>query len=782
MPIHRHVRLTCLLLVSGGLAGCGYVRVPAGSGLTGDTNKRPNPVPFIVSVSPSRAYSNALYRGTVSGANFVPGSTVFFGSIPAATTYMSETSLAFQAPVGVEPLSIEVQNPIPGGGVSSPLTLTVADPVVLSSTPSSTISLDPGTVVQLAALNNGVAEPVTWTLATNAADQGTITASGLYTAPAVLDLDSSVQAVGTSTIHLGAAVVVLITFHQPAPILSAFNPASAAAYTPYRGAVAGSNFTPTSLVLVNGSPVPTSYIDTHTMSFRTQLQNTSLSITVATPSGQASAPVTLPITQGGVTYDAAVRFLKQATWGPTAGSVALVQQEGFSAYLDQQLALPVDSMVVDANFAHFYEDLWANAMLKPSVLRQKTMWIWYRLFNTNSIGESTNIAFDASGPEQIMRDAFAHYDRLLLDTSLNTSMGFQYNHCCIDDAGPNPNQNYAREILQLFTTGPFLLTQDGSRQTQSNGPPLLAYTQTDVEEVARAFTGWNLAKGWAEGTDVEGLETMMEKGTYAHDAGTKMVLGAVVPSGGDALTDMKTVVQILTNAPNTAPFLSERLIRGFVTSNPSPAYISRVAGVWLDDGSGVRGNVAAVIRAILLDPEAREGDDPEATLAPAEGRVMDVIEFQIAANLALETNPLGIAYLSEKSACQMNECLFQSPSVFGYYMQGYSLPGTSTLAPELSLFTSTALQQKSTYLQNLIYPAPDSNVSPIFSGWDQYTTGDGSALVDQINISCLSGRMSTGLRDVLLKSYTAVPVDASHSQVRRLLYLTLMSPEFAVIR
>ena len=286
---------------------------------------------------------------------------------------------------------------------------------------------------------------------------------------------------------------------------------------------------------------------------------------------------------GGVSYDAAVRFLNQASWGATPATIAHVQTVGFSAYIDEQLALPVDTLVTDTNFQHVYENLWQNGLYKPSQLRQRMMWAWYKMFNTPG---STMPAWASAVPEQLQRDAFTNFTTLLLHASLNTANGVALNTLA-NDAGSNPNQNFGRELMQLFSTGPALLNQDGTPVLQSDGTPAPVYTQTDVSEAARAMTGWNGSATWDAGTDPEGLDPMLENpGSWAHDRGSKTILGTTIGGGVDALTDMTTVVNLVANHPNTAPFITLRLIRSFVTSNPSPAYVSRVTAVWADDNTG----------------------------------------------------------------------------------------------------------------------------------------------------------------------------------------------------
>ncbi len=659
-------------------------------------------------------------------------------------------------------------------------TTTQTPSVNLTVTPGTSLTLAASQTVQLAATNAGVPEAMTWSLYSNDPNVGSVTISGLFTAPATVSAKALTVVNGASLAHPEAKVSVQIALTNPTPSAAAVSPASAAANTPYVATITGSGFTPGSVVLVNGSSVTSTVLSSTTIHFATgqiAANPTPLNVQVvnALPGGGTSAAIAVPIVAGGMSYDAAARFLRQASWGPTPDSIAHVQQVGFSTYIDEQIALPVDSLVIDDNFLHVYEDLWNNGLYKPSQLRQKMMWTWFKVFN---IPSSTLLAWASALPELLQRDAFVNFNKLLLDTSLNTSNAAALSNVG-NGAGPNPNQNFGRELMQLFSIGPAVLNLDGSPVLDSNGTPVPTYTQQDVMEAARTVTGWSASPDYS--TDTEGTTPMSALWASAHDQGEKTIMGHTIPAGGDALTDMKAIVSLMANQNNTAAFMSLRLIHSLVTSNPTPAYVSRITAVWVDDGTGTRGNVAAVVKAILLDPEARGGDDALAVLDPAEGRAMDAIEWQMSVNRVLATGGI-IAGYSWDQACQMNQCPLDAPSVFGYYSPSYTLPGSSVLAPELSLFTTPVLQAKATYMANVISPSADMGITVDWTPWTDLATGDGSDLINHINHICLHGTMSPGLKAVLIQAFAEVPQDNKNSQAKRLLYLTFMSPEFAVNR
>jgi uncharacterized protein (DUF1800 family) len=462
-----------------------------------------------------------------------------------------------------------------------------------------------------------------------------------------------------------------------------------------------------------------------------------------------------------------------------------VQTVGFSAFLDEQLVAPTDPYVTDNNGLHVIENLWSHAALHDySQLRTKTSWAWYKLFNAPG---STSLNVLSAVPEITNRDAFANYKTLFTDISLNTEMGMFLNYCCWNPTGAEPNENFGREAMQLFTIGPNLLNQDGTPILDPNGRPQPSYTSSDIEAMSRAVTGLTEPYDVWDSTDTEGTVAMIAADAGQHDMNPKTLLSNTLPGGQGAITDMLAAVDVLTSHPNTAPHISAYLIHEFVTSNPTPAYVARVASVWADNGKGVRGDIAAVIKAILLDPEARAGDDPTFTEPADFGRFRDSVNFASTIIRALNAGTLTTHTWGAANtlADLSHEPIFFAPSVFGYYVDDFTIPNTELLAPESQLYTVDAIAARANFVYDLLYlpPTVDQVISVIdWEPWASLATGDGKQLIDSINHLFFHGTMSPELYQILQNNLEQIPASELTSRAQQTIYLAVMSPEFAVER
>src|ERR1043166_2282524 len=340
---------------------------------------------------------------------------------------------------------------------------------------------------------------------------------------------------------------------------------------------------------------------------------------------------------GPATSADAVRFLEQSTWGPTNAELARVRTVGFRAYLDEQFAAPVSSyptmtlMPVDGdqgcqgqNLHDCLRDIYTmyplqnrfykNAIYKPDQLRQRVAFALHQILTVS--GQDMNQAsWMAPYLQTLDRNAFGNFRTLLFEMTRNPAMGL-----FLGTAGntkQHPNENFAREVLKLFSVGQDLLNADGTPQLNAAGNRIPTYDQATITNFARVFTGWDFA---APPTGTQGVLNFIDPMIAfdaTHDTGAKTLLNsAALPANLPDLQDLNAAIDNIFNHPTVGPFLSKRLIRQLVTSNPSPAYVERVAAVFAnncagfypDSGcSGERGDLRAVVRAILLDPEARGG-------------------------------------------------------------------------------------------------------------------------------------------------------------------------------
>jgi uncharacterized protein (DUF1800 family) len=485
-----------------------------------------------------------------------------------------------------------------------------------------------------------------------------------------------------------------------------------------------------------------------------------------------SGPLPAPLPTDGPT---ALRLLEQGTFGPTAAGVALVKANGVDHWFAQQWTMPETSIPdgLDNNQlrAHVFLSM-ANA---PDQLRQR---VAFALSQTLVVSTAKNV----NGFEMIpwvrllSRHAFGNYRTLLREVALSPSMGKYLDLANSRKAmnGSAPNENFPRELMQLFTIGLWKLNQDGTYEVDGAGQLIPTYTQKDVTEVARALTGWTYpTKPGATplSANPEYFVGLMEPRPASHDTGAKALPGAVtLPANQTVTKDLDDVIDALFQHPNTPPFVATRLIRSLASSNPSPGFISRVADVFVNNGQGERGDLAAVVKAILTDPEGSIAD-------PAGGRLKDPILLVIGLGRALGaqiTDPNMFMYVLGN----LGQAVLSPPTVFSFYSPLASLPHHPDLVgPEFQIYSPALAIQRA----NFVYAILNGEFSGSFKvDLLPFTAvaGDPAALVEKVNQTLLLGRMSPELRQIITSATKA----ASDSRQRALgaLYLAAISAEFAV--
>ncbi|HWF47001.1 MAG TPA: DUF1800 family protein [Bryobacteraceae bacterium] len=408
----------------------------------------------------------------------------------------------------------------------------------------------------------------------------------------------------------------------------------------------------------------------------------------------------------------AARILEQASWGPTQASIAELQAEGLPNWLNQQFNatpstipdLPAPSfpnLSTNQNMAPLVENFFMNAVWGPDQLRQRVAFALSEIWVVSEVNVGNASAFPPL--LRIFRDrAFDNYENLMRDLTLNPAMG-QYlnlaNNIKAGRTGGSPNENYARELLQLFSVGPDQLNPDGSPVLDANGNPVEAYDQATVTGLARALTGWTYSSKL--GVALRGQNSPYYLGQMIpveanHDTQQKTLFGTVtLPAGQSASDDRTQALHAIFMQPSLPPFISRQLIQHLVTSNPSAAYVERVASVFADNGSGVRGDLKTVVTAILTDPEARAGDDPSSTGSPSFGHLREpvLLEANLLRSLGL-AEPDGNSLLSTLDA--MGQKLFYSPAVTSYFLPSYRT-ADNLPAPEFQILsTQTAANRLNT--------------------------------------------------------------------------------------
>jgi len=557
-----------------------------------------------------------------------------------------------------------------------------------------------------------------------------------------------------------------------------------------------------------------------------------------------------------------VRFLEQSTFGPTSSLITHVQQECpngsapsvcFDAFLSEQLAAPVTDYpdlpawpqtrpnvctgtCARDNYTPYQLQLhfFANALAGQDQLRQRVAFALSQIVVASFV--DVPLPSWMRGYVQLLySEGLGNFRQLLYDVTLNPGMGrflnMLGNRCqtipvnmniCRTNGSSQPNENYAREILQLFSIGLYMLNQDGSRQLDVSGNPISTYDQKTVTEFARVFTGWinapALSGPAASIPTVPNYHDPMvqhKSGQFEdwHDRGLKTLLnhngcpsgtcsgGTQLPAFQTAEQDLNAAIDNIAFHPNVAPFISKQLIQHLVTSNPSPGYVQRVAAVFTSNQNSAT-QLFQVVRAILLDPEAR-GDSKDPATIPNYGKLREPAQFitnilrafNATSDGALDSLPLTVNGVpSPIGSADMNEDIFNAPSVFSFFPPTAVVPGSKgVLGPEFALFSSLTALRRANFVNRVIFltiPAapPDRplGTSIDLSAWDPLATNPNAPnqLLDVLNQLLLHGTMSADMRQSVVTAVTSIPNTPANRRlrVRTAIYLVLTSPQYQVQR
>ena len=511
------------------------------------------------------------------------------------------------------------------------------------------------------------------------------------------------------------------------------------------------------------------------------------------------------------TAQEASRFLQQATWGPTPALIERVQAVGYEYFLEEQFEAPKSSYptlplyptmrpadCTNTNGDTCQRDNYSmyplqtrffyNALYGQDQLRQRVAFALHQIIVVSGV-EITQPSWMTPYLQILDRNAFGSFHNLLYEITLNPAMGN-----FLDMAGNNrtsPNENYAREILQLFTIGLNQLAPDG---TPLNGQNLPTYDQQTITEFARVFTGWGFAAAPAPGTP--NYLGQMVVTTNRHDTGAKTLLrGVTLPPGQFPYTDLNDALNNIFLDPSVGPFISKQLIQHLVTSNPTPSYVGRVTAAFEDNGLGDRGDLRAVVKAILLDPEARNSkastDLEKPNSAPEAGHLKH--PALLIANLLRAFNA-GSADGTDRSdgylnpqAVTMGMDVFRPPSVFSYFSPFGAVPGSSLRGPEFGLLNTSTALARANFVNTMVFSRINVSAnSPKGTSLNfsaiQPLAGDPAALVDSLNTLMLAGSMSAEMRDSIIQAVTAVASSNRLKRARTAVYLIATSPQYQVAR
>ena len=488
------------------------------------------------------------------------------------------------------------------------------------------------------------------------------------------------------------------------------------------------------------------------------------------------------------------RILEQGSWGPTQNPDPILVRLGLKGWFAQQLQKTVstfdDQPQFNAmgnpnnNLAPVQRQFFSNALSGPDQLRQRVAFALSEIWVVSQIGVNNASAFPPLF-RTFQNDAFYNYEQLMKDVTLHAGMGKFLNAVNNDKGntsrGTTANENYAREIMQLFTIGPAQLNIDGTPLLGENGQPVPTYTQDTVSSMAKVFTGWTYAPMPGRTSYNHNPPYFLSRMVAVeanHDTTRKDLFeGYSLPAGQTAGQDLDQAIHAIFMQPSLPPFVSRLLIQHLVTSNPSPAYISRVATVFADNGQGVRGDLESVVRQILFDPEARAGDNAEAPDVPEFGHLREPV--LLVANLLRGLN----GSLSEFStaagyASRLGQNLFYPPSVFSYFSPDYRTTDGTT-APEFQLHSTQSAASRANLINSAVYLGrlDDGTAFDILSFIN--------AAADPVDLVALIGKIF--FHDAMPDSVKAAVTEASSAadtpagKARAALYIALTSSEYQVI-
>ena len=504
-----------------------------------------------------------------------------------------------------------------------------------------------------------------------------------------------------------------------------------------------------------------------------------------------------------VTAAAAARFLEQSTFGPTSTQIAQVQQTGFPAFLNSQFAAPSstypDPPAAVTSMLSTQETLFTNALTGQDQLRQRAALALSEIWVTS--GFTVPPQGMAPYMRLLLQDALGNYRTLMLDVTLSPAMGRYLDMVNNDKPIPpatHANENYARELMQLFTLGLDQLNQDGTLQLDGSNNPIPTYSQNDVEAFSRVFTGWTYPT--APGATLQKHNPPFYLGAMQalesnHDTGSKTLLpvngaATVLPGGQSSTVDLNAALDNIFVQPSLAPFVCKQLIQHLVTSNPSPAYVRRVAAVFDSGtftgsgatfGSRQRGDLQAVIAAILLDPEARAGDDP-ASAGATDGHLREPILFIAGILRAFGAASDGAGPVN--FATSMSEAPLDAPSVFNFFPPDFNIPGTNLLGPEFDIDTSALALVRANFVNSLVFGSIGGGTSVDFTPYANLSANPDASgqLLDALNTLLLHGALSSSARASILAAVNAVPAGSTQNLLRAkaAIYLILSSSQYQV--
>ncbi|TAH12496.1 MAG: DUF1800 domain-containing protein [Curvibacter sp.] len=562
----------------------------------------------------------------------------------------------------------------------------------------------------------------------------------------------------------------------------------------------------------------------------------------ATPSGRLLQRPDQQFTRAQSPEDAA-RFLLQAQFSASDAGIADVQQQNYADWLAKQFDAPQGQTgwdwlnergygTIDNTtrfFDHFYPGdymIWNQLMTAPDAVRKRLALALSEFFVVSLTGLDFAWRSHAMAHywDTLVKHALGNFRDLLEEVSLNPAMGHYLNTKGNQKENPAtgrvPDENYAREVMQLFTIGLVQLNQDGTEKMGPNGQTLETYAQSDVTQLARVFTGYDFdqrqnvtvmfdAESKRKVGNTNFAKQRMAFTANRHSDQGVRFLGTTIAANTSGPVALKMALDTLFQHPNVGPFFGKQMIQRLVTSNPSPAYVARVAAAFADNGAGVRGDLRAVFAAVLLDDEAR---NPAGLRDPRFGRLREPMVRLVQWGRTFGANSAqGSWKIGDLSnpATQLGQSPLRSPSVFNFFRPGYVPPATQmaasgAVAPEFQIVTESSVAGYINYLQGVVrngiyvndpdLPNNVSNSKNPKNGFDikaSYTAelalaSDAKALVARLNLLLCAGQLTAALQARMVTALNATPLTANSTPDKRLdrvsaaVLLAMAAPQYLV--
>jgi uncharacterized protein (DUF1800 family) len=477
---------------------------------------------------------------------------------------------------------------------------------------------------------------------------------------------------------------------------------------------------------------------------------------------------------GSLTQTEAARFLAQSTFGPkTADIDHLTGLGNFDNWLNEQFSLPASSHLPlvkarapngrDTQRAR-YPVWWQLALHANDQLRQR---VAFALSEIMVVSDKPDALINhgnmlATYYDVLVQHAFGNFRTLLEEVTLNPAMGIYLSMLGNESVNGRADENYAREIMQLFSIGLVQLNQDGTAVLDGNGKPVPTYQQTDVANLAKVFTGWSWDTPDFDGNPIDGwypdltrMEKPMKAFTSHHDSAAKTFLGTTLPAGQTPGQDLDAALDVIFNHNNVGPFIGKQLIQRIVTSNPSPAYVTRVAAAFNNNGQGERGDMKAVIRAVLLDPEVRSQSSAQ---DPEFGKLREpILRFSHLWRAFDVQDPIEMDHFG---GLMSQHAPLTAKSVFNFFSPFYSPQGplkdSGLVAPEFQIDSEAWVNAINSLLINIVqfdsfysFFETRLNLTATLALLD---TPD--RMLDYLDVLLMSGGLSSGFRQLLLDYIT----------------------------